>query len=81
MKKYVDEVNRIKEEDRLKKIKHQEDLKYQIELKEKAKMIEKQNKLYDERAALLWEREYQKKINEQRQIQMERVKKLIMMTI
>lgn len=73
MKKYIEEVKRIKEEEKQKKQKHQEDLRYQIELKEKAKLVEKQNKLYDERAAQLWEAEYQKKINEQRQIQMERV--------
>lgn len=73
MKKYVDEVKRIKEEERLKKNKHQDDLIYQIQLKEKDRLIEKQNKLYDERAAQMWEMEYQKKINEQRQIQMERV--------
>jgi len=73
MKKYVEEVKRLKEEERLKQIKYQDDLKYQIDLKEKDKMIERQNKLYDERAALLWEKEYQKKINEQRVIQMDRV--------
>jgi hypothetical protein len=74
MKKYLKEVKIIREEERLKKFKYQEDLKYQMELKEKERLVEMQNKFYDEKAAQMWEMEYQKKINEQRQIQMEKVK-------
>jgi hypothetical protein len=41
--------------------------------KEKLKLKETQDKLYDERAAKLWELEYQKKINDQKEIHLKKV--------
>lgn len=73
MKKYMEQVQKIKEEERLKKLKHQNDLKYQIQMKEQAKLLDKQNQLYEERAAQLWEKEYQKKISEQKEKHLQRV--------
>jgi hypothetical protein len=42
--------------------------------KNKLTLKETQDKLYDERAAKLWELEYQKKINDQKQIHLQKVK-------
>lgn len=41
--------------------------------KEKYKQKENQDKLYEERAAKLWEIEYQKKIDDQRQLHLQKV--------
>jgi hypothetical protein len=41
--------------------------------KERLKQKELQDKLYDERAAKLWEMDYQRKINEQREIHFRKV--------
>jgi hypothetical protein len=42
--------------------------------KDKLKLKETQDKLYDERAAKLWELDYQKKINDQREIHLKKVR-------
>lgn len=41
--------------------------------KEKRRQKELQDKIYEERAAKLWELEYQKKIDEQKQIHLKKV--------
>lgn len=66
----------IKQEEASRRKKHQDDLKYQISDKEKQRQIELQDKLYEERAAKLWEIEYQKKIDEQRQLHLKKVNKI-----
>jgi hypothetical protein len=53
---------------------HQDDLRYQMMEKDKLTLKETQDKLYDERAAKLWELEYQKKINEQKEIHVKKVR-------
>lgn len=70
-------MERIKLEEIAQKKRHQDDLKYQIHDKERHRQKELQDKAYDERAAKLWEIEYQKKINDQRQIHLQRVCLLI----
>jgi hypothetical protein len=64
---------KIKEEDLSRRKKHQDDLKYQMAEKEKQRKKEIQDKLYEERAAKLWEMEYQKKIGEQRILHKQKV--------
>lgn len=44
--------------------------------KEKQRQKELQDKIYEERAAKLWEIEYQKKINEQRELHLKKVSDL-----
>lgn len=43
-------------------------------MKEKIAIQEKQDKIYEDRAAMLWEMEYQRKINEKKEMQLLRVK-------
>jgi len=64
----------IKLEEIEKRKRHQEDLRYQLEEKERFRQKEIQDKLYEERAAKLWEIEYQKKIDAQRQLHLQKVK-------
>ena len=52
---------------------HQNELLYQISEKENQKLKELQDKRYEERAAQLWEMEYQKKINQQREIHLKKL--------
>ena len=66
----IEEVNK-KEAERRKV--HQNELLYQISEKEYQKRRELQDKLYEERAAQLWEMEYQKKINQQREIHLKKL--------
>ena len=73
IKKYQDAVERIKEEGASRRKMHQEDLKHQMTEKEKMRQKENQDKLYEERAAKLWEIEYQKKINEQKELHLKKV--------
>ncbi len=73
IQKFNLECERIKEEEISRRKKHQDDLKYQIEEKEKSRHKEIQEKIYEERAAKLWEMEYQKKIDEQRELHKRRV--------
>ena len=73
MRKYIDETKRIQEEENTKKIHYKDQLKYQIQLREKERKEEKTNKIYEERAAQLWEKEYSEQIADQRKQQMDRV--------
>lgn len=73
IQRYHENVERIRLEEISNRKRHQDDLKYQISEKERHKQKELQDKAYDERVAKLWEIEYQKKINEQRQIHLQRV--------
>lgn len=71
--KYNVRLEEIKTEDALKRRAHQEDLRYQMREKNSLKEKEKQDQIYDERAAKLWEMEYQKKINLQRELHLQRL--------
>jgi hypothetical protein len=65
------ELLKVEEEKRRKK--HQDDLLYQIDHKKKIKDKEKQDDLYNERAAKLWEMELNKKLQDQKEIHKKRV--------
>ena len=68
--KKIEEINR---EAALRRKEHQNELLYQISEKENQKLKELQDKRYEERAAQLWEMEYQKKINQQREIHLKKL--------
>ena len=67
----LDEINRA---EAIKRKQHQNQLLYQIKEKEDLKKRERQDVLYEERAAQLWEKEYQEKIKEQRALHLQRLK-------
>jgi hypothetical protein len=71
--KYLNQCQRIKEEEGARRKKHQDDLIYQMMEKTTQKQQELQDKIYEERAAKLWELQYQKKINDQRVIHLKNV--------
>ena len=68
--KKIEEINR---EAAQRRKEHQNALLYQISEKENQKLKELQDKRYEERAAQLWEMEYQKKINQQREIHLKKL--------
>ena len=70
---YNDACEKINQEQAARRKKHQEDLKFQMAEKERMRHKELQDKLYEERAAKLWEIEYQKKIDEQRRLHLKKV--------
>jgi hypothetical protein len=55
---------------------HQNQLRYQIQEKEQLRKREMQDVLYEERAAQLWEQDYQNKINEQKALHYQRLKQI-----
>ena len=67
----VEEINKIEAD---KRKAHQNQLLYQIKEKEDLRKRERQDVKYEERAAQLWEMEYQQKINEQKALHMQRLK-------
>ena len=67
----VEEINKIEAG---KRKAHQNQLLYQIKEKEDLRKRERQDVKYEERAAQLWEIEYQQKINEQKAMHMQRLK-------
>ena len=70
---YYDYLEQIKKNEAEKRKNHQNQLKYQIEEKDRLRKREMQDILYEERAAQLWEQDYQNKINEQRQLHLKRL--------
>lgn len=70
---YNQKIAEIKREDAKRRKEHQSELIYQISEKENQKLKELQDKRYEERAAQLWEMEYQKKINQQREIHLKKL--------
>ena len=66
----VEELNRLDAERR--KV-HQNELRYQISEKEHLRRRALQDRLYEERAAQLWEMDYQRKINEQKALHLKRL--------
>ena len=70
---YLEQINKKEAEKR--KI-HQNQLRYQMQEKEQLRKKEMQDVLYEERAAQLWEQDYQNKINEQKAIHYKRLKEI-----
>ena len=70
---YIEQVNKNEAERRKN---HQNQLRYQIQEKDNLRKREMQDVLYEERAAQLWEQEYQNKINEQRALHLQRLKEI-----
>ena len=68
--KKIEEINR---EAAQRRKEHQNELLYQISEKENQKLKQLQDQKYEERAAQLWEMEYQKKINQQREIHLRKL--------
>ena len=71
---YWNEVEEINKAEAAKRKAHQGQLLYQIKEKEDLHKKERQDVLYEERAAQLWEMEYQKKIDEQKKLHIQRLK-------
>ena len=63
---YYDYLEQINKNEAEKRKNHQNQLRYQIQEKEQLRKREMQDVLYEERAAQLWEQDYQNKINEQK---------------
>jgi hypothetical protein len=76
IRKYNERLEEIKREDLEKRRGHQDDLIYQMKEKDLIKKKENQDRLYEERAAKLWEIEYKKKIDEQREIHLKRLSEI-----
>lgn len=76
IRKFNERVEQIKIEDSLKRKSHQDDLLYQIKQKQLMKDKEQQDKIYEERAARLWEKEYQNKINTQKELHIKRLQEI-----
>ena len=72
--KYYDKLEEINKAEANKRKQHQNQLLYQIKEKEDLRKKERQDIRYEERAAQLWEKEYQNKIDEQRAIHFKRLK-------
>lgn len=73
IKKYNARVEELKKEDFKRKKTHQDELFYQMKEKDLIQQKQRQQDLYEQRAAQLWEMEYQKKINEQKLLHMQRL--------
>ena len=71
---YYDKLEQINKAEAIKRKQHQNQLKYQIKEKDDLRKRERQDVLYEERAAQLWEKEYQEKIKEQRALHLQRLK-------
>ena len=72
--KYYDKLEEINKAEANKRKQHQNQLLYQIKEKEDLRKKERQDIRYEERAAQLWEKEYQNKIDEQKAIHYQRLK-------
>ena len=70
---YYNYLEQIKKNEAEKRKNHQNQLRYQIQEKDRLRKREMQDKLYEERAAQLWEQDYQNKINEQRALHLKRL--------
>ena len=70
---YYNYLEEIKKNEAEKRKNHQQKLRYQIQEKERLRKREMQDILYEERAAQLWEQDYQNKINEQRALHLKRL--------
>ena len=73
---YYDYLEQINKNEAEKRKMHQNQLRYQIQEKEQLRKREMQDVLYEERAAQLWEQDYQNKINEQKALHIKRLKEI-----
>lgn len=73
IKKYIENVEKAKNDQYSKKKCHQNDLLYQISEKQKFRQKENHDKFLEERTAKLLELEYQKKIDDYKQMQLKKV--------
>jgi len=73
---YYDYLEQINKKEAEKRKNHQNQLRYQIQEKEQLRKREMQDVLYEERAAQLWEQDYQNKINEQKALHYQRLKEI-----
>ena len=73
---YYDYLEQINKNEAEKRKMHQNQLRYQIQEKEQLRKREMQDVLYEERAAQLWEQDYQNKINEQKALHLKRLKEI-----
>ena len=73
---YYDYLEQINKSEAEKRKMHQNQLRYQIQEKEQLRKREMQDVLYEERAAQLWEQDYQNKINEQKALHYQRLKQI-----
>jgi len=71
---YYNKLEEINKAEAAKRKQHQNQLLYQIKEKDDLRKRERQDVLYEERAAQLWEKEYQEKINEQKALHIQRLK-------
>ena len=71
---YYEKLDEINKAEVIKRKQHQNQLLYQIKEKDDLRKRERQDVLYEERAAQLWEKEYQEKIREQRALHLQRLK-------
>jgi hypothetical protein len=74
---FSEECEKIQNEEFARRKKHQDDLKYQITEKDRMRQKETQDKIYEERAAKLWEMEYQKRINDHKELHQKRVSLIV----
>ena len=70
---YYNYLEQIKKNEAEKRKTHQNQLRYQIQEKDRLRKREMQDKLYEERAAQLWEQDYQNKIDEQIALHLKRL--------
>ena len=70
---YYNKLEEINKAEAVKRKQHQNQLLYQIKEKDDLRKRERQDVLYEERAAQLWEKEYQEKINEKKALHIKRL--------
>lgn len=63
----------LRQQEEVRRKRHQNDLLYQIDNKKNLKEKERQDELYNERAAKMWEAEFTKKLKDQKDIHKKRV--------
>ena len=73
---YYDYLEQINKKEAEKRKLHQNQLRYQMQEKEQLRKKEMQDVLYEERAAQLWEQDYQNKIDEQKTLHYNRLKEI-----
>ena len=73
---YYDYLEQVNKNEAQKRKNHQNQLRYQMYEKEQLRKKEMQDVLYEERAAQLWEQDYQNKINEQKALHIQRLKEI-----
>ena len=73
---YYDYLEQVSKNEAERRKNHQDQLRYQIKEKDNLRKREMQDVLYEERAAQLWEQDYQNQINEQRALHLQRLKEI-----